>query len=57
VIPGDRLEITVDVLKIAGDITLVEGVVAVDGAIVARGKLGFANRVLDPRLARRTGDS
>jgi 3-hydroxyacyl-[acyl-carrier-protein] dehydratase len=57
VIPGDRLEITVDILKIAGDITLVEGVVAVDGALVARGKLGFANRVLDPRLARRAGDS
>jgi 3-hydroxyacyl-[acyl-carrier-protein] dehydratase len=51
VIPGDRLEITVDILKIAGDITLVEGVVSVDTTIVARGKLGFAKRALHPGLA------
>jgi 3-hydroxyacyl-[acyl-carrier-protein] dehydratase len=57
VLPGDRLEVTVDIIKIAGDITLVEGVVAVDTTIVARGKLGFANRVLDPRLVRQAGDS
>jgi 3-hydroxymyristoyl/3-hydroxydecanoyl-(acyl carrier protein) dehydratase len=48
VLPGDRLEITVDIMKIAGDITLVEGVVSVDTTIVARGQLGFAKRVLGP---------
>ncbi len=53
VFPGDRLEITVDIVKIAGDITLVEGEVSVDATVVARGKLGFARRSLDPGLARR----
>jgi 3-hydroxyacyl-[acyl-carrier-protein] dehydratase len=53
VFPGDRLDITVDIVKIAGDITLVEGEVAVEGALVARGTLGFAKRALDPGLARR----
>jgi 3-hydroxyacyl-[acyl-carrier-protein] dehydratase len=46
VFPGDRLEISVDILKIAGDIALVEGVISVDSTIVARGKLGFARRAL-----------
>jgi 3-hydroxyacyl-[acyl-carrier-protein] dehydratase len=46
VVPGDRMEINVQILKIAGDITLVEGVVSVSGTIVARGKLGFARRTL-----------
>jgi 3-hydroxyacyl-[acyl-carrier-protein] dehydratase len=46
VVPGDRMEINVQVLKIAGDITLVEGVVSVSGTMVARGKLGFARRTL-----------
>jgi 3-hydroxymyristoyl/3-hydroxydecanoyl-(acyl carrier protein) dehydratase len=53
VFPGDRLEINVNILKIAGDITLVEGEVAVDATVVARGQLGFAKRALDPGLARR----
>jgi 3-hydroxyacyl-[acyl-carrier-protein] dehydratase len=53
VFPGDRLEISVDVLKIAGDITLVEGEVSVDATVVARGTLGFARRTLAPGLARR----
>lgn len=57
VFPGDRLEITVDVLKIAGDITLVEGEVSVDSAVVARGTLGFARRVLGPGLAPRNSPS
>jgi 3-hydroxymyristoyl/3-hydroxydecanoyl-(acyl carrier protein) dehydratase len=46
VVPGDRMEINVQILKIAGDITLVEGVVSVSGTMVARGKLGFARRTL-----------
>ena len=47
VVPGDRMEIDVQILKIAGDIALVEGVVTVSGTTVARGKLGFARRTLN----------
>lgn len=36
VFPGDRLEVSVDVLKIAGDIALVEGIVSVETTVVAR---------------------
>jgi 3-hydroxyacyl-[acyl-carrier-protein] dehydratase len=57
VLPGDRLQITVDILKIAGDITLVEGVVSVETTIVARGQLGFAKRVLGLPSAGPAGDS
>jgi 3-hydroxyacyl-[acyl-carrier-protein] dehydratase len=46
VVPGDRLEIRVDIVKIAGDITLVEGEVSVAATVVARGTLGFAKRTL-----------
>lgn len=49
VVPGDRMDIDVRVLKIAGDIVLVEGDVTVDGTVVARGKLGFARRTMDAR--------
>ena len=47
VTPGDRLQIAVRVLKMAGDIALVEGTITVDGTEVARGKLGFARRSLE----------
>ncbi len=47
VVPGDRLKIDVQILKIAGDIALVEGVVTVSETMVARGKLGFARRTLN----------
>jgi 3-hydroxyacyl-[acyl-carrier-protein] dehydratase len=50
VIPGDRMEINVQVLKFIEDLALVEAVVAVDGRVVARGKLGFARRGLNPRV-------
>jgi 3-hydroxyacyl-[acyl-carrier-protein] dehydratase len=46
VMPGDRMEIAVQILKMAGDITLVEGSVTVGETVVARGKLGFARRSL-----------
>jgi 3-hydroxyacyl-[acyl-carrier-protein] dehydratase len=46
VVPGDRMEIDLHILKLAGDIALVEGVVTVSGTAVARGKLGFARRTL-----------
>ncbi|HVN45294.1 MAG TPA: 3-hydroxyacyl-ACP dehydratase FabZ [Steroidobacteraceae bacterium] len=46
VLPGDRMEIEVRILKSAGDITLCEGNVTVGETVVARGKLGFARRTL-----------
>jgi 3-hydroxyacyl-[acyl-carrier-protein] dehydratase len=46
VVPGDCMHIAVQILKIAGDIALVEGVVTVSGTPVVRGKLGFARRSL-----------
>ncbi len=46
VMPGDRMEIAVQILKTAGDITLCEGTVTVGDTVVARGKLGFARRKL-----------
>src|SRR6516225_10008213 len=44
--PGECMEIAVQILKMAGDITLVEGTVTVGQTVVARGKLGFARRTL-----------
>lgn len=44
VVPGDRIEIDVTVLKFIEDFALVEGVATVDHTVVARGKLGFARR-------------
>jgi 3-hydroxyacyl-[acyl-carrier-protein] dehydratase len=46
VVPGDRMEIEVKVLKFVNDQALVEGVVTVDGTVVATGTLGFARRSL-----------
>jgi 3-hydroxyacyl-[acyl-carrier-protein] dehydratase len=46
VVPGDRMEIEVKVLKFVNDIALVEGLVTVDGTLVASGTLGFARRSL-----------
>lgn len=46
VVPGNRLEIDVQVLKFIEGFALIEAVATVDGAIVARGKLGFARRGL-----------
>jgi 3-hydroxyacyl-[acyl-carrier-protein] dehydratase len=46
VVPGDRMEIVVDIVKLAGDFALVEGVVTVGDVVVARGRLGFARRTL-----------
>jgi hypothetical protein len=46
VIPGNRLEIEIKVLKFIEDLALVEAVVTVDATIVASGKLGFARRGL-----------
>lgn len=46
VVPGDRMEIDVQVVKFIGDFALVEAVATVDGRVVVSGKLGFAKRVL-----------
>jgi 3-hydroxyacyl-[acyl-carrier-protein] dehydratase len=46
VVPGDRMEIDIQVLKFIEDFALIEAVATVDGTIVARGKLGFARRGL-----------
>jgi 3-hydroxyacyl-[acyl-carrier-protein] dehydratase len=46
VVPGDRMETDVKVLKVVQDLALVEGAVTVDGRLVATGTLGFARRSL-----------
>jgi 3-hydroxymyristoyl/3-hydroxydecanoyl-(acyl carrier protein) dehydratase len=51
VIPGDRMEIDVQVLKFSGDFAIVEAVVTVNGVEVAGGKLGFARRSLQAGTA------
>jgi 3-hydroxyacyl-[acyl-carrier-protein] dehydratase len=44
VVPGNTMEIEVQVLKFIEDFALVEAVATVDGTVVAKGKLGFARR-------------
>jgi len=51
VVPGDRMEIELQVLKFIDDLALVEAVAKVDHLVVATGKLGFARRSLRPGLA------
>src|SRR5580704_9164561 len=46
VVPGNRIEIDVQVLKFIEGFALVEGVATVDATVVAKGKLGFAKRGL-----------
>jgi 3-hydroxyacyl-[acyl-carrier-protein] dehydratase len=46
IVPGDRMDIEVKLLKLAGDVALVEGSVAVGETVSARGQLGFARRRL-----------
>src|SRR5712692_5681207 len=48
VVPGDRIEIDLQVLKFIEDLALVEAVATVDGTVVATGKLGFARTSLEP---------
>jgi 3-hydroxyacyl-[acyl-carrier-protein] dehydratase len=49
VVPGDRMEMDVKVLKFIDDFAVVEAVATVDGIDVARGKMGFARRSLEAR--------
>ena len=46
VVPGNKLEIEIQVLKFIEGFALVEAVATVDGTVVARGKLGFAKQGL-----------
>jgi 3-hydroxyacyl-[acyl-carrier-protein] dehydratase len=46
VVPGDRMEIDVRVLKFIDDFAFVQADATVDGVAVARGKLGFARHSL-----------
>jgi 3-hydroxyacyl-[acyl-carrier-protein] dehydratase len=46
VVPGDKLEIDVQVLKFIEGFALVEAVATVDATVVAKGSLGFARRGL-----------
>jgi 3-hydroxyacyl-[acyl-carrier-protein] dehydratase len=50
IVPGERMEINVKVLKFVQDFALVEGTVTVDGTVAATGSLGFARRAL-PQVA------
>jgi 3-hydroxyacyl-[acyl-carrier-protein] dehydratase len=49
VVPGNRLEIEIQVLKFIEGFALVEAVATVDGTTVAKGKLGFARRGFQPQ--------
>src|SRR5271166_6540737 len=44
VVPGNKLEMEIKVLKFIEGFALIEAVATVDGTAVARGKLGFARR-------------
>jgi 3-hydroxyacyl-[acyl-carrier-protein] dehydratase len=44
VVPGDRMEIEVKVLKILGDLAFVEATARVGDTVAVTGKMGFARR-------------
>ena len=46
VLPGHTMVLDVCILKMMADVALVEGIVTVDGTLVAKGKLTFARKVL-----------
>ncbi len=51
VVPGDRMEMELHVLKFVEDLALVEAVATVGHTVVATGKLGFARRGFQPALS------
>jgi 3-hydroxyacyl-[acyl-carrier-protein] dehydratase len=55
VVPGDRMDIEVQVLKLLGNLAFVEVTARVDGTVVVTGKLGFARRKF-PAAAEGTGE-
>ena len=46
VYPGQTMLIEVNVIKMVEDAALVEGIVTVEGNVVATGKLSFARKML-----------
>lgn len=46
IVPGDTMEIEVQILKILGDLAFVETTVSVDRTVAVTGKMGFARRKL-----------
>jgi 3-hydroxyacyl-[acyl-carrier-protein] dehydratase len=44
VVPGNQLNIQVDIMKSVGNFALVEGTATVDGVVVAKGKMGFGGK-------------
>jgi 3-hydroxyacyl-[acyl-carrier-protein] dehydratase len=56
VVPGDRIDIELRILKLVEDLALVEAVATVDHTVVATGKLGFARRSFQPS-SNKTSDS
>lgn len=46
VVPGNKMEMDIQVLKFIEGFALIEAIATVDGTPVARGKLGFARRSL-----------
>jgi 3-hydroxyacyl-[acyl-carrier-protein] dehydratase len=44
VVPGDTMQMDIQVLKFIDDFALIEAVATVNGTLVAKGKLGFARR-------------
>lgn len=54
VVPGDRMEIELRVLKFVEDLALVEAEATVDHTVVATGKLGFARRGFEPNSTKNT---
>lgn len=52
VVPGDKMELDVQVLKFIDDFAVVEVAASVNGVDVAKGKLGFARRSLEAPRAK-----
>src|SRR5258706_15888955 len=52
VVPGDRMEIELRVLKFIEDVALVASVATVGHTVVDTGKLGFARRSFEPASAK-----
>jgi 3-hydroxyacyl-[acyl-carrier-protein] dehydratase len=44
VVPGETMQMDIQVLKFIDDFALIEAVATVNGTVVAKGKLGFARR-------------
>lgn len=52
VIPGDQLQINVKVIKFVKDAAIVEGIATVDGKVVAKSEMTFAQRPKNNKSAK-----